>query len=488
MHPNLKMTTVVALLVVGLPLLYLVGHGQILFAAILVGTMVFLTINRNLEMWWMAAIALHLSGLNLGLPSSIDWGFMCMWAFIGFTILSRSIIRKANPKPILPRQLCKTLLAVVLLTASIRGWGLSILGSEKWGGMQYLVLVGGMGLYIFSGGIILTERQLRRTLAWMFALIFVPAGVFILIKLVPQLGWMATIFSVKDEATLQASDTALRRWQALEFPAIWAGVLALLCYEHRKRVSLPMIIAAAGAFIMMGLSGHRTVIISIGLTFLVYLILQWHCIPTRSRMQLAVLAILLVPLLYAVADRLPLSYQRAASVLPGIHVSAEAEHDAEGTTDWRVEMWKELLPEIPRYLLIGKGLGFTLDEAYSAWISTSDLQMRHKFFMATHQYHNGPLWLILDLGLAGFLLGIGLMIMLVKHYGALRRRLPAAGWLGETYTVLYALLVAQTIFFFTVIGGATQLMKLLVLSCILDLLYRSTSIMKQNGTEVQIAE
>ena len=41
----------------------------------------------------------------------------------------------------------------------------------------------------------------------------------------------------------------------------------------------------------------------------------------------------------------------------------DARLDAEGSTEWRLDMWKALLPEVPQYLLLGKGFAFSA-EAY----------------------------------------------------------------------------------------------------------------------------
>ena len=39
-----------------------------------------------------------------------------------------------------------------------------------------------------------------------------------------------------------------------------------------------------------------------------------------------------------------------------------ARMDAQGSTEWRLQMWKDLVPEIPQYLLVGKGYSFSANE------------------------------------------------------------------------------------------------------------------------------
>jgi len=300
--------------------------------------------------------------------------------------------------------------------------------------------------------------------------------VFIIVHYIPPLGFLGKIFSVSDAAEMrETTDVTVTRWQMLEFPAIWAGILGLYYYERQKKFSLPMVLALSASFMMMGLSGHRTVMVMLGLTYLIYIMVRWRKIPMSNRLELVALIVVGIPLLYGTASRLPLSFQRVATVLPGIHVSAAASRSAENTSEWRIEMWKELIPTIPNYLLIGKGLGFDLDDAYSAYISRSDQTSKHKFFISTHQYHNGPLWLIMDLGLPGLVLGVWLMIMGVKYYARKRSLLPAGSWKEHAYTVFYIFLVAKCIFFFAVIGGPTQLCSILLNMSLLDAIYRSAS-------------
>ncbi len=79
--------------------------------------------------------------------------------------------------------------------------------------------------------------------------------------------------------------------------------------------------------------------------------------------------------------------------------------DAEGSLTWRIEMWKELLPEIPRHLLLGKGYGFTADQYQfmgrdSAFRPKDPLQGG---LGLSNDYHNGWLSVLIIFGLWGML-------------------------------------------------------------------------------------
>ena len=57
------------------------------------------------------------------------------------------------------------------------------------------------------------------------------------------------------------------------------------------------------------------------------------------------------------SDRLPLNVQRTLSVLP-VPIDPVARMSAQTSSQWRIEMWKHLLPQVPQYLLLGKGYAF----------------------------------------------------------------------------------------------------------------------------------
>ena len=61
------------------------------------------------------------------------------------------------------------------------------------------------------------------------------------------------------------------------------------------------------------------------------------------------------------ANRLPLTFQRALSFLP-VNIDAGVRADAQASLDWRIEMWKALLPQVPPHLLLGKGYAITPED------------------------------------------------------------------------------------------------------------------------------
>lgn len=155
-------------------------------------------------------------------------------------------------------------------------------------------------------------------------------------------------------------------------------------------------------------------------------------------------------LIFPLADRLPYQIQRALSVLP-VKVDPKVAHDAQASTDWRVQMWKRVLPDVPRYLILGKGCALDLREF--------DFLRQFRFRQDSTglsaemvgDYHNGPLSVIIPFGLPGVIALIWFWVAgwrwLVQQY---RYGAPE---LRTVNTLLLALFVARIFHFLVVFGG-----------------------------------
>jgi hypothetical protein len=159
-------------------------------------------------------------------------------------------------------------------------------------------------------------------------------------------------------------------------------------------------------------------------------------------------------LILPVANRLPLNVQRTLSVLPGVKIDPIARHDAEASSEWRLNIWRHLFPQIPQYLLVGKGLGFSGSDLQS-FVTVSpntglgDADVEGIELVA--DYHNGPLSVIIPFGIFG---SIGFIWFLIACLRVLRQNYhfghPA---LHRLNTFLYGFFIAKTIFFFAVFGN-----------------------------------
>jgi hypothetical protein len=148
-------------------------------------------------------------------------------------------------------------------------------------------------------------------------------------------------------------------------------------------------------------------------------------------------------LLVLVASRLPFAVQRSLAFLP-IPLDPVAKMDAQGSTGWRLQMWMDVVPEIPRYLILGKGYSFNANDQARA-------RGNMESFELVGDYHSGPLSVILPFGIFGsiafvwLLLAAGRVIYQNYKFGD-----PA---FHNINIFLFAYFVVKAIFFFIIFGS-----------------------------------
>jgi O-antigen ligase len=154
-------------------------------------------------------------------------------------------------------------------------------------------------------------------------------------------------------------------------------------------------------------------------------------------------------ILWTNANKLPLVVQRTMSFLP-VKVDPIARGSAEASTQWRLEIWKQAIPQVPKYLLIGKGYSMDPNELYLA--DQSDRQLSdHETILLNGDYHSGPLSVIIPLGVFGaigfvwFLVAAGRFFYRNHRFGDPR--------LQRVNTFLLAFFIMKVVFFFFIFGS-----------------------------------
>jgi hypothetical protein len=172
----------------------------------------------------------------------------------------------------------------------------------------------------------------------------------------------------------------------------------------------------------------------------------------RSRLMpvLCCGGLLILVAVAATSEHLPLSIQRALSVVPFLKVSEDASGSASASSDWRVQMWHEVLPEIPQHLILGKGYSIDLQDLEKLKTTTAGNEGVEGAKLAG-DYHNGPLSVIIPFGLGGvigfvWLIGAGVRVLRNNFkYGD-----PA---FRNINTYLLAAYITKIVFFMFVFGS-----------------------------------
>ena len=176
----------------------------------------------------------------------------------------------------------------------------------------------------------------------------------------------------------------------------------------------------------------------------------------------------------AILPVLPIVAQRSLSFLP---LAKERITDpmmlraAQGSIDWRIDIWKMAWENVPRYLLIGRGL--TFDVTGWAWLQAAAYKTT-EFNYANHNYHSGPLSLLVDFGLPGFICATGFMIsVVVQAWRGVKRFCIGRNDLISRYYVLMSIgFTWSVISYFFIFGYAPDDLARMALSAAMLIIVR----------------
>jgi hypothetical protein len=152
--------------------------------------------------------------------------------------------------------------------------------------------------------------------------------------------------------------------------------------------------------------------------------------------------------------QMPYVVQRSLSFLP-IEVDPIARLDAEGSTEWRLKIWEAVLPQVPKYFFLGKGLAMSQDD-YDFSLSTFTGTMQEtsadeSWAALAGDYHNGPLSVIIPFGIWGV---IGFIWFLAAAWKLLYRNFKYGDPSLHIINVfMFSAFVVKVVMFFVIFGG-----------------------------------
>ena len=457
----------------------------LLYAMVAVPPLVFL-INRP-DFLLVCVVALFTSFLSFpGLPWNFSAFLLFAFLFSGIIFVGNIISKNSRPL-LLPYRFALILGLVLLVTASIRGFGIRAFGSETWGGSLYIHLFVAIWFLLMARYCDLTVRQWKLAIYGMCLLSILPAAAQALYalsggRIYQQFMFVSTdVVSTLGVARDVRSSTGLARFQLANVTSIYVCFLALLML-YRKQNRLVVYALFGVMAILVGLSGHRAAMLhnTILITLYAYLSMKernvWRVLFNRYTMILGVL--FLVLLLFA--NKLPLAYQRALSWIPFISVSFEAKMDAASTTGWRYEIWQMMLKEMPKYLLLGKGFAFSAKDVMNVMLGSRD---EYAAVLATRNYHNALLGTIMDLGLPGLFAALGFIASVV----ILELKRLRAPWnshqLQHYHRVFYASFFAYIIVYYFFAGGMNAFINMFIWVVVMEGLARADAALAPKAPE-----
>jgi hypothetical protein len=352
--------------------------------------------------------------------------------------------------------------ATLVLLMSQRGFGLRIFGSSQQGGRLYLQQLICAILPLLFATVRMDEKLFTRALVLMwllsityfisdFAFTFGGAANFLL-----------RFFEVPGDALNFETINmrfGIRRFQS--FLNAGMGLMFLLLARHKLtdfigRSIWWLLPSAVGIFALSLLSGHRGYVLLVVGTMIVLMYAQRFFTMRTAVLAPLVLGALLI-VAYGLADRAPLSVQRAISFLPGIRVNPQASADAASTMHLRRVLRHAGIQMIPEHFWVGRGFTKYLDMRQLPY----DAEMVD-FHLSQGMFYNGFIGLLVNTGISGT---VGMMLVITGgtalSFRVLRlvRRTGSDRFLYRAASVLAGYFLTSAFFFLFLHGDSELALK-----------------------------
>lgn len=371
---------------------------------------------------------------------------------LGLSIVQRAMNRemrflRATPV-VLP---LLSLAGVALVTARLTGgFGLHVLHSEVMGGKRYIFLLAGIAAFFA-----VTARRIPPEKATLYLALFFLPGIAAAIS--DTIGHLPSAFNyiylfippdtriLNEPGMERLAYTTGAALLVFTYLIVRYGVRGIFLSGKRWRPVLLLLTLVVGS-----VGGFRSFLIYCALLFTVSFFLEGlH--RTRLVVGLTFGTVLMAVVLFPFTDRLPWVIQRTLSFLP-VHVNPIVRMDAEGSLNWRLQMWQALLPDVPRYFWLGKGYAITESE-YAVMSNPQAYRIidpSQQGLALSSDYHNGPLSVILPFGIWGVLAFVWFLI--AAWWAIARNRRYGDPALQTINTGLYAVFIAKVLFFLIFFG------------------------------------
>jgi hypothetical protein len=349
------------------------------------------------------------------------------------------------------------LAAVVVLTAKIRGGiGTQALGSGSFGGKHYLYVLGAIIGYFALITQAIPIPRASKAVKWFF-LSGLSYGMTNMLYLLGPAFYFLYFFVSPDfvygQAGSEWTEDVVKRFGGLGPSATFLLCFVLARWGIRGTLDLTKpwrLLLLASAVAASLFSGFRSQIGFVGVLFLVQFMVEglWK---TYFLPVLVVLGVLCLTPVLLFTNKMPGVVQRSLAFLP-VNIDPSVRADAVSSSEWRYEMWREVWPEVPKYLLIGKGYAIDPVDLYlSSEAARMGIISTYEGAIIAGDYHNGTLSVLMPFGIFGaisflWLLGAGIKVLYCnRRYGDPRLRLINDLFLSYFLT--------QSVFFFFVFGA-----------------------------------
>ena len=426
----------------------------------LMATPLLIYLVNNPGSWLVVILGLVDSKLIFpGIPQGLNVVHVMIAGFVAF-IVARNIINKPQPFPhdTADRVLIAFML-VIAATAAVRGLGIRALGGEAWGGMGYIKLWLAGSFVLASRYVTLTNRQLRTAIFLMVFLGLLPVFAQFLFMVSHGSIYQQYMFveayvgGLLDSLNAAESGRGVVRYHmlsGLSSTTLMLGIVLIPGVTAFQRFGIALTVL--GSLVLAGLSGFRGAFLLVIGTVVMIMLIQSknNRLPRLAGFLFLITAGLVLS--YPFLEHMPSSIQRTLSWLPGAKVPIDIKIEAMNSVTTRTRVWEMAWAEVPHYLWIGKG--FTINPA-----DLQSVTVRQDWVLSAflgHNYHSGPLTLLLDTGVFGFITGAGFMITSCLSAYRRLRHVEKDPFLKRCYVFLLAQYIYAVPAYFLIFGDVRE--------------------------------
>ncbi len=365
-------------------------------------------------------------------------------------------------------------LGVMILLMVVRGFGMRIGGGTKYGGFGYVLLITSVMAYFFAPYVTLS----RKNIVWIIVGTVIASAIPLTVEASIIItggatGALLNYFTLLPEYTMEALRVGEMGLTRISSGRTFGLALLMFGLVLRSRGPFRTLMRLVLVFLGFGfvlLSGFRSVfVLAVGI------MAWWAWYRSAHRVGTVMLSLLAGLAVWGGAviagPSLPGPFQRALSFLPGVHVDYMVFDRAQASISWRLDIWRECLKHVPEYLLVGRGI--VTDVLPLAWMRR-EFYVTPDFYYEMKGYHSGPLSLLLDFGLPGFVVGTLFFVSVCREgWAFLRRNKPDYNDLIWRY-YLYLLITASVsaLSFYLITGDVRASVPLFVVDAIVLRLVR----------------
>lgn len=389
-------------------------------------------------------------------PNQLNFSHLAMLALGGVVVL-RLVTRQLRFQFSAMHWMCVALGIQLLVLMMTRGVGFLQLGDGSVGGMRYIHTLAAIGL-VFAAGAFALRPGYALLIFWLLAIgslgmmvaeLLVSRGIGVNF-ISPFLRFNEAAADLQAVASLRSESVGieLSRVQSGQAASAFVLLLALILVRPRQTIGLPGILSGpvlVFSLVLAAVAGFRMAILRL---VMVGGFALWfdRGITVQRVLILAVLVAVGVSVAYVSAPYLPGPAQRALSFLPEIEIREESRQTASETIEWRLAVWRTAVEEVPNYLWLGKGWTFDANAFIHSQVTPIDWALLNLTF------HNGPLGLLITMGIPGTLIVICLHLTAIWRHVRFTREAWQHERLLVAHRVATAYLVTEILLFWLVYG------------------------------------